>query len=75
MDAVFALTLKDALNGAEGMRYDSRIGQSGHSVANDSHDDVSSELRCPSAKPQRYAPLLVTRFGEIPRVSLYIMKI
>ena len=30
--------------------------------------DVSSELCCPVAKPRRWAPPLVTRFGVIPRV-------
>ena len=31
--------------------------------------DVSSELCCPGAKPRRWAPQLVTRFGVIPRVD------
>ena len=31
--------------------------------------NVSSELCCPSAKPQRWAPPLVTRFGVIPVVG------
>ena len=30
--------------------------------------DVSSELCCPGAKPRRWIPPLVTRFGVIPRV-------
>ena len=30
--------------------------------------DVSSELCSPGAKPRRWAPPLVTRFGVIPRV-------
>ena len=30
--------------------------------------DVSSELCCPGAKPQRWAPLFVIRLGVIPRV-------
>ena len=30
--------------------------------------DVSSELCCPGAKQRRWAPLLVTLFGVIPRV-------
>ena len=30
--------------------------------------DVSSELCCPGAKPRRWAPQLVTRFGVIRRV-------
>ena len=30
--------------------------------------DVSSELCCPGAKPRRWAPPPVTRFGMLPRV-------
>ena len=30
--------------------------------------DVSLDLCCPGAMPRRWIPLLVTRFGVIPRV-------
>ena len=33
--------------------------------------DVSSELCSPGAKPQRWAPPLVTRFGVIPVPRVY----
>ena len=35
--------------------------------------DVSSELCCPSAKPRRWAPLLVTRFDVIPQVRAMVV--
>ena len=31
--------------------------------------DVSAELCCPDAKPRRWIPLLVTRFGVIKRID------
>ena len=31
--------------------------------------DVSSELCCPGAKPQRWAPILISLFGVIPQVT------
>ena len=56
-------------NGAEGLGFDSRAGQMDTVSPTTRHRcDVSSELCCPGAKPRRWAPQLVTRFGVIRRV-------
>ena len=49
--------------------FDSGTGRMEHSVAKtDLGSDVSSELCCLGAKPQRWTPSLVTRLGVIPRL-------
>ena len=55
--------------GAGGLGLKSWAGQIGTMLLMARHRcDVSSELRSPGAKPRRWAPPLVTRFGVIPRV-------
>ena len=55
--------------GGEGLGFNSRIGQIGTVSLTTRHRcDVSSELCSPGAKPRRWAPQLVTRFGVISRV-------
>ena len=56
--------------GAGSLGFKSRIDQIGTVSPTTRHRyDVSSELHCPGAKPRRWAPQLVTRFGVIPRVG------
>ena len=55
--------------GAGGLGFDSRAGQIYTVSPTTRHRcDDSSELCCPGAKPRRWAPQLVTRFGVIRRV-------
>ena len=51
--------------GAVGLGFDSRAGQIGTARH---RCDVSSGLCCPGAKPRKWAPPLVTRFGVLTRV-------
>ena len=51
---------------AGGLGFDSRAGQIGTvSPTTRQRCDVASELCCPDAKPRRWAPQIVTRFGVI----------
>ena len=55
--------------GTGGLGFESWAGQIGTVSPAARHlFGVSSELGCPGAKPRRWAPPLVTRFGVIPRV-------
>ena len=45
-----------------------------HSDTNSHRCDTFLELCCPDAKPRRWAPPLVTRYGVITRVA-YILKV
>ena len=54
---------------AGGLGFKSRAGQIGSVSPTARHRcDVPSELCSPGAKPRKWAPALVTRFGVIPRV-------
>ena len=68
-DSVRFATELTAGIGAGGLGFDSRAGQIDTVSPTTRHRcDVSSELCCPGAKPRRWAPQLVTRFGVIRRV-------
>ena len=55
--------------GAEGLGFDSRAGQTGHSSPTARHRcDDFLELCCTGAKPLRRAPPLNTCFDIIPRI-------
>ena len=63
------LVVKKIAVGAGGLGFNSRAGEIRRSVANGSPPlHVSSELRCPGAKPRECASLVGTRLGVIPRV-------
>ena len=61
---------KHSAIGAGGLGFDSRNDQSGHNDTTCHRCDISSQLLCcPGAKPQKWAPTIVTCFGPIPRVA------
>ena len=56
--------------GAGDLRFELRVGQISTMSPTARHRcDVPSELCSQGAKPRRWVPPLVTRFGEIPRVQ------
>ena len=59
--------VEDAAIGGEDLGIDSWIGQTLLSVTKGS-PPLCSELYCSGAKPRRWAPLMVIRFGVIPRL-------
>ena len=63
---IIGFLVKDIAFEAEGLEFDSRAGQIRQCCR--VRCEVYQELCCADAKPRRYAPPLVTRFGVISRV-------
>ena len=69
LDRPLAQLLSAHVIGAGGLGFDSQADQIDTKSPTARHRcDVSSELCCPDAKPRRWVPPLVTRFGIIRRV-------
>ena len=63
--------ITDIAIGAEGLGFDSRADQIGTVSPTARHRSViSSELCCSGAKPGRWAPPLITRFGVLNNEDL-----
>ena len=64
------IVIKGYAIGAGGRGFDFRVCQFEHRVSPMTRhpSNVFSDVCCPRARLQRFAPPLVTRFGVIPRV-------